>query len=170
MLFWNEMPDYFNQNCSAGPDRRIGLPDAQLEHQPPVGRQRHRTAAAPQWLDSPADADRDADDPALRRLSRPGVRPLQNGGVVRMDNTIRLSRKPDLDARPLGLLSERGHPKGHTTSTLRGASTQVPSDVRQEPGEPLGALQRHFESSPRSPKSVTKDSTSTWIPAPTPVR
>ena len=48
------------------------------------------------------------------------------------------------DARPLGLLSERGHPGDLRRRPFVERQRGCQVDVRQEPGEPLGALQRHF--------------------------
>ena len=97
MLFWNEMPDYFNQTAWQAPDR-LALVYQTLNWN--TNRQWGANVIVPlrlgKWLDS--------------RLTLTGMRMTQRCdafhdlafdrskwlGVVRMDNTIRLSRKPDL--------------------------------------------------------------------------
>ena len=97
MLFWNEMPDYFDQTAWQAPDR-LALVYQTLNWN--TNRQWGANVIVPlrpgKWLDS--------------RLTLTGMRMTQRCdafhdlafdrskwlGVVRMDNTIRLSRKPDL--------------------------------------------------------------------------
>ena len=171
MLFWNEMPDYFNQTAWQAPDR-LALVYQTLNWN--TNRQWGANVIVPlrlgKWLDS--------------RLTLTGMRMTQRCdafhdlafdrskwlGVVRMDNTIRLSRKPDLTLDLSGYYEARPS-RGHTTSTLRGASTQVPSGRSTRAGRASRCAATTFSKvRSRSPKSVTRDSTSTWIPAPTPVR
>ena len=145
MLFWNEMPDYFNQTAWQAPDR-LALVYQTLNWN--TNRQWGANVIVPlrlgKWLDS--------------RLTLTGMRMTQRcdafhdlafdrskwlgGGAHGQHDPSEPQARPD--ARPLGLLSERGHPGDirHRPFVERQRRCQV--DVRQEPGEPLGALQRHF--------------------------
>ena len=160
MLFWNEMPDYFDQTAWQAPDR-LALVYQTLNWN--TNRQWGANVIVPlrpgKWLDS--------------RLTLTGMRMTQRCdafhdlafdrskwlGVVRMDNTIRLSRKPDLT------LDLSGY---YQSAAIQGTYDVAPSTRAGRASRCAATTFSKVRC--RSPKSVTRDSTSTWIPARTPVR
>ena len=91
-------------------------------------------------------------------------------GVVRMDNTIRLSRKPDLTLDLSGYYQSAAIQGTYDIDPSWSVNAGAKWTFDKAGRASRCAATTFSKVRSRSPKSVTRDSTSTWIPAPTPVR